>query len=68
MTFSEFRLEEEYEVSMNDDYALFVTRVLKEMPILRSFQYVLLQVAKSYANIAGKGGMITHLKTRMARL
>jgi hypothetical protein len=42
VTFSEFRRENPYEVGMNDYYALFVTRVLQEMPNLKSFQCVLI--------------------------
>jgi hypothetical protein len=42
VTFSEFRRENPYEVGMNDYYALFVTRVLQEMPNLKYFQCVLI--------------------------
>jgi hypothetical protein len=42
VTFSELRLENSYEVGMNDYYALFVNRVLQEMPNLKSFRYVLI--------------------------
>lgn len=51
VTFSELRLKTPYEVGMNDYYALFVNRVLQEMPNLKYFRYVFLLCGKTHADL-----------------